>query len=109
MSSANRRTQENKILWLLQSAWPSWTPSRELSKISLQYGRAINTLRHKGWRIENRTRRVGGAKHGEFRLGAPSVPSSRELRKLQAKPQAVETLETPDTLFEISPGSRYPD
>lgn len=106
MTAANRRTQENKILWLLQSAWPNWTPALELSKVALQYGRAIHALRRQGWRIDNRTRIVGGVRHGEFRLGTPSVPSSRELRQSQSRSQPADTT---DRLFEISPGSRYPD
>jgi hypothetical protein len=78
---SNSRTQESRILWLLQAAWPNWTPAPELAKISLQYGRAINTIRRK-WRIEiaNRVRAVNGAKHGEFRLGSVPVPSGKELR-----------------------------
>jgi hypothetical protein len=79
--SAERRTQESRILWRLQADWPSWTPALDLAKISLQYGRAINTIRRK-WRIEiaNRVRTVDGAKHGEFRLGSAPVPSGKELR-----------------------------
>lgn len=74
------KTQECKILWLLQAAWPAWTPAPELAQISLQYGRVIHSLRGEGWLIKNRIRVVDGRRHGEFRLGSAGVPSSLELR-----------------------------
>lgn len=86
----NSRNQEDRILWLLQAAWPNWTPALDLARISLQYGRAIHSLRRQGWQIENRLRLVDGVRHGEFRLGSPALPSSKELR--QAKAEAGVTL-----------------
>lgn len=75
-------SQEGKILWLLQSAWPGWVPAPELAKISLQYSARIFSLRRRrGWLIENRVRTVDGKKHGEFRLGSKPVASSAELRR----------------------------
>jgi hypothetical protein len=80
-------TQENRILWLLSAAWPNWTPAPELAKISLQYNSRIFSLRRqKGWLIENRVRVDGRTRHGEFRLGSSSVPSSRELRQPKVTP-----------------------
>jgi len=81
------RSQEDRILWVLQAAWPNWTRAPALGKISLQYNRAIHSLRHRdGWSIENRLRVVDGVRHGEFRLGSAAVPSSKELHK--PKPEA---------------------
>jgi hypothetical protein len=74
--------QEERILWVLQSAWPNWVPAPELSRIALQYNSRIFSLRHHhGWLIANRVRTVDGVKHGEFRLGSRPVPSSAELRR----------------------------
>jgi hypothetical protein len=74
------KSQEEKILWMLQAAWPNWTPVPELSRISLGYGRAIHSLRGKGWEIANKVEFVRGKKHGFFRLGPRPTPSSKELR-----------------------------
>jgi hypothetical protein len=63
-------SQEERILCLLQAAWPSWTPAPELARISLQYSARIFSLRRNGWLIENRVRVVDGVRHGEFRLGS---------------------------------------
>ena len=78
---ATPRTQEQRILWLLEAAWPAWTPAPSLAKISLQYGARVHSLRRKGWLIVNRVRIVDGQRHGEFRLGAVPVPASKELRQ----------------------------
>ena len=100
-SQANSRTQESRILWILQAAWPNWTPAPELAKISLQYGRAINKLR-RTWSIENRVRIVDGTRHGEFRLGAAPVQSSQKLREQKAE------VSEPNTLFgDITPDRSY--
>jgi hypothetical protein len=96
--STNSHTQEHKILWMLQAAWPIWTPAPELAKISLQYGRAVHSLRRQGWQIANRVRTVNGVKHGEFRLGTAAVPSSRELRA-RKQPSGPATDTKPQTLF----------
>jgi hypothetical protein len=80
------KSQEDRMLWLLQAAWPNWTPAPELGRVSLQYGRAIHTLRRRGWLIENRVRVEGRIRHGEFRLGSVAVPSSRELRQPKVTP-----------------------
>jgi hypothetical protein len=76
------KSQEDRILWLLQAAWPNWTPATEIAKISLQYNARIFSLRRqKGWLIENHVRVVDGVKHGEFRLGPRPIPPSKELRR----------------------------
>ena len=76
-----RKTQKTRILWLLQSAWPNWTPAIALSQISLLYGSRVSELRREGWLISNRVRMVNGIRHGEFRLGPRPVPSNAELRR----------------------------
>jgi hypothetical protein len=87
--STNSRNQEDRILWVLQAAWPGWTPAPALAKISLQYSRAIHSLRHRdGWLIENRVRIVDGIKRGEFRLGSAPIASGQELRRLKLEPGA---------------------
>jgi hypothetical protein len=97
--------QEDRILWLLQSAWPNWVPAPALSRIALQYGSRIFTLRHRrGILIANRVRIVDGVKHGEFRLGSQPVPSSAELRR--AGPSL--SPESGSLFGDISP-ERYPD
>lgn len=76
-----RKTQETRILWTLEAAWPAWVPSPHLSRISLQYNARIFSLRRRGWLIENRVRIVDGVRHGEFRLGSKPIPRNAELRR----------------------------
>ena len=77
-SQSGRKSQENRILWLLEAAWPNWTPAPELAKISLQYNSRIFSLRRqKGWLIENRVRVEDGIRHGEFRLGPRPIPAQQ--------------------------------
>lgn len=66
------RSQENRTLELLRSRGQSWTPAPELSRISLQYCRVVNSLRRRGFRIENRVETVNGQRRGFYRLAAPS-------------------------------------
>jgi hypothetical protein len=110
--SQSGRSQESRILWTLQAAWPGWVPSPELAKISLQYGARLFSLRRqKGWLIENRVRIVGGIRHGEFRLGSRPIPSSKELR-LSADPSAdsralKQTQAVSESLFDFAPDRTY--
>jgi hypothetical protein len=109
------KTQAEKILWLLQSAWPNWVPSPELAKISLQYGSRIFGLRKKGWAIANRIEMVGGSRHGFFRLGSRPMPSSKELREKRAasfkpgiSPEAKSPPAQGESLFgDLSPDRTY--
>ena len=64
-------TQEQRIIMLLLASWPGWTLAPVLSRISLQYSRAIHGLRKKGWQIANRVEYRDGVKHGFFRLASP--------------------------------------
>src|ERR1035438_3781556 len=75
------KTQTEKILWMLQAAWPGWVPATAISKISLQYTSKIFLLRKSGFLIANRIKTVGRSKHSEYRLGSMPIPSSAELRK----------------------------
>jgi hypothetical protein len=70
-SSHSGTSQRNRILWLLCSAYPSWTPSTTLANISLQYNARILELRGAGWQIENRVEVVNGVRRGSFRLARP--------------------------------------
>jgi hypothetical protein len=47
MSLPSARSQEDRILWQLQAAFPEWTPAPVLSRISLQYNARIFSLRRK--------------------------------------------------------------
>jgi len=80
IDAVHNRTQEDRILYLLQAAWPNWTPALALAQISLQYNARIFALRRKGWQIANRVEVVDGVKHGSFRLGSEPVARSAELR-----------------------------
>lgn len=66
-----KRTQEDRILWQLHAAYPSWVPALTLAHISLQYSARIFSLRQKGWLVENKVEIVKGVKHGSFRLARP--------------------------------------
>jgi hypothetical protein len=104
------RTQESRILWRLHADWPNWTPAPELAKISLQYGRAIHSLRHGGWSIDNRVRNLNGVRCGEFCLGSAPVPSSKELRRIKSESGTVSAPapEISESLFgDIAPDRSY--
>ena len=92
-----RKTQKTRILWLLQSAWPNWTPAIALSQISLMYGSRVSELRSEGWLIQNRVRIVNGIRHGEFRFGPRPVPSNAELRRSAGA--SLPTAPSSDSLF----------
>jgi hypothetical protein len=98
-----RKSQEQRILWLLEAAWPNWVPSPELCRVSLQYSSRIFSLRRKGWLIQNRVRIVGGVRHGEFRLGTVPVPSSKELRQRHEPP----TVKAGTLFGDIAPDRTY--
>jgi hypothetical protein len=111
-SQSGRKSQENRILWLLEAAWPNWVPAPELSKISLQYGRAIHSLRGRGWLISNRIESVGGVRHGSFRLGSRPIPPSKELRRgagLSPDSHALNQKQGTESLFGDLRPERYPD
>lgn len=82
-TAGDSRTQEERILRLLQEAWPGWVSALDLARISLQYSARIHALRHKrGMLISNKIeRQPNGAKHGYFRMGPPPTPRSSALRK----------------------------
>lgn len=110
-SQSGRKSQENRILWLLEAAWPNWTPAPELAKISLQYNSRIFSLRRqKGWLIENRVRVEDGIRHGEFRLGPRPIPPSKDLRRgLSSDSRALNQKQGPESLFGDLRPERYPD
>lgn len=102
-----RLSQEQRILNLLESAWPSWTPAPALSRISLGYGRCIHTLRRRGWLITNRVEIIDGVRHGSFRLGSRPVPRSSVLRARNEAAIQQNLIERPDEVFDAA--GRYPD
>jgi hypothetical protein len=70
MNTQNQNSsQESRLLRVLQSSWPTWTPAPVLAHISLQYCRAIRALRKAGWKIQNKVVTVDGKRHGFYRLG----------------------------------------
>jgi hypothetical protein len=80
----NPGTQEGAILELLQSRGTNWTPAPELARISLQYCRAISTLRKAGFEIDNRTEQHGRKKHGFYQLTGWKNPALSPIRAPQA-------------------------
>jgi hypothetical protein len=85
------RTQESRILRLLQSNGAGWTTARDLSAIALQYSRAIHCLRKRGVKIENRLELHDGIWHGFFRLAPlPEMPSTarQPARRDQSRPDS---------------------
>jgi hypothetical protein len=88
-------TREERILHLLQAAWPNWVPAPELAKISLQYSARIFFLR-KHFVISNKVEIRNGTKCGCFRLGPPPVPRSQVIRQQK---KAVVEQSAPQSLF----------
>jgi hypothetical protein len=76
-------SQEDRILELLESR-QGWVPAPELARISLQYCRAIASLRPVGHAIENRVERHGRSRHGFYRL--------RRSAPITVQPQAKATV-----------------
>jgi hypothetical protein len=81
-----------------------------LSRISLQYCRAIRSLRKAGWEIANRVVIENGKRHGYYRLGSRRCPadSKPEPAPIDADPT---TLDDPPTKAEHFPqfGDLAPD
>jgi len=102
----SRTSQEDRILLLLQAAWPSWVPAPDLARISLQYSRAVFSLRKRGWEISNRVIVRDGMRLGSFRLGPVPLPRSRELRASQQKKVTDDLIDRPEILFDLH---REPD
>src|SRR2546422_1691163 len=73
MAASSARSHEDRILWQLQAAFPSWVPALTLSRISLQYNARVFGLRRKGWQIESGVQVVNGVRHGSFRLAQPGT------------------------------------
>jgi hypothetical protein len=92
----------------LKADYPSWTSALQLVAISLQYNRAIHTLRHKrGLQIENRVVTRNGIRCGEFRL----VPSTTQPAKIFPTPIHRDTENLSQTFPEFGSieAQRYPD
>jgi hypothetical protein len=92
------QTQEQRVLMLLQSAYPCWVPAPALARISLQYCARIHSLRRKGWEIANKVEHKDGQKHGFFRLAQPmTYPNPRK-----AAPDAASNKGSNPTLFDLT-------
>jgi hypothetical protein len=61
-------TQRGKIIELLKAADGGWVSLPEIMACAAQYNARIFELRRLGFRIENRTKEIGGARHSWFRL-----------------------------------------
>ena len=106
------RTQEDRILWVLHAAYPSWTPAPVLSRISLQYNARVHGLRRKGWEIANRVEVRNGKKHGFFRLATPGTfPNPKRGRRSEtiAAPDAVDRATSESRLFSTNTDQRWVD
>lgn len=79
MKQSNTKSQEARILFLLQENFGQWVPCNRVASPDdgpriLQYSRAISNLRHakfdgKSYNIQNKTeRQPDGEVHGSFRL-----------------------------------------
>ena len=66
------RSQEDRIEALLRERG-DWVSAVDLSKISLQYSRAIAALRKRGLRIENRVETQSKTRHGFYRIARAAV------------------------------------
>lgn len=65
----HRKTQEARILELLDRARGAWAPSPELAAVSLQYNARVYPLRRLGFTIENRVETTrDGIRRGFIRL-----------------------------------------
>jgi hypothetical protein len=80
-------SQEDKIEALLRDRG-DWVSAVELSKISLQYCRAVAALRKRGLQIENRLEMNGKTRHGFYRLARPVMqPPLIELERPWLDPE----------------------
>jgi|SRR5579863_3057480 len=71
----SRKTQRSRILRLLIDARGAWIPLPEIMACAAQYNARIFELRRLGFKIENRTEEIDGARHSWFRLVNSSLPS----------------------------------
>src|SRR5436309_1721017 len=94
MSASSARSHEDRILWQLQAAFPSWLPALTLSRISLQYNARVFGLRRKGWQIESRVQVVNGVRHGSFRLATPRTFPNPRARSEEHGARGVENKST---------------
>lgn len=66
--SSDHHTQRGRILRLLLEARGDWVPLPAIVALAAQYSARIFELRRRGFRIENRTQKVGDSRHSWFRL-----------------------------------------
>jgi hypothetical protein len=84
--------QRSRILGLLVEARGGWVPLPEIIKCAAQYNARIFELRRLGFKIENRTEEIDGARHSWFRLlnssAAPQSGSGDSFQEKTGKPRA---------------------
>ena len=72
-----RKSQEQRILWLLEAAWPNWVPSPELCRVSLQYSIAEALTRGS----------LGRQAYSEASLRDPAILALARRVRFHADPQ----------------------
>jgi hypothetical protein len=106
---SDRLTQEDRILNALDAAWPGEVPAVALSRISLQFGARLFSIRRRGWIVTNRMeRRPDGMKFSYYKLGPRPIPSSKELRAA-CSAEPTPTLSTPVSGLLFDPPERHRD
>jgi len=75
-ADSSRATQRGRVLNLLIAARGAWVPLPEIAACAAQYNARVLELRRLGFRIENRTKKVDGARHSWFRLISGPTPAA---------------------------------
>jgi hypothetical protein len=84
-------SQRARILRLLIEARGGWVPSPEIAACAQQYNSRVFDLRRLGFRIENCTEEIDGARHSWFRLVPTSsaAPAAAAERADVVSPQTI--------------------
>jgi hypothetical protein len=82
-------SQRGRILRLLSEAHGGWVPSPEIAACAQQYNSRLFDLRRLGFRIENRTEEIDGARHSWFRLVPTSSTAPAAERDDVVSPQTI--------------------
>ena len=65
----NRKSQEDRILNILEVYAPEWVPLNRILDLRIaSYTRRISELRKRGHAVECQTERVGNETHSKYRL-----------------------------------------
>ena len=85
---AGRKTQRARILRVLIEARGAWVPLPQIMTCAAQYNARIFELRRLGFKIENRTGEIDGARHSWFRLVSSSLPPDPPVTAPPSSPPA---------------------